>query len=84
MMGQFTVIATFTDGDGYIQRTEQHEAADIYDAFREFGRQAARSNGVIVIDEHDCVWAEHRPAQIEHMSDPQRIFYRHYAKREAA
>lgn len=83
VVAKFTVLAnnSFAGDVRSIDRVECHSIAE---AHEEAGKLAAHRIGVIIIDEHDGVWAEFRPAQIERMSAEQRLFYRHYAPAEQA
>lgn len=77
-MSKFTVLANNTFA-GEVREIKRVECDSIIEAFREFGNLAANHTGVIIIDEHDCVWHECRPmAQIEKMTCEQRAHYQHY------
>lgn len=81
-MGKFTVLANDSFA-GEVRSIDRIECYSISEAMAEAGKLAANRTGVIVLDEHDGVWFEFRPTQVERMTAEQRIFYRHYS-REAA
>lgn len=79
-MGKFTVIANDTFA-GEVRDIKRIECHSIGEAFRELGNLAANHTGVIIIDEHDCVWHECRPnLQFQKMTPEQRRHYQHYEK----
>jgi len=82
-MGKFTVIAADTFA-GEVRSIEKIECDGISMAFERAGKLAAHRTGVIIIDEHDDVWFEFTPRQIERMTSEQRLRYRHYARERAA
>lgn len=81
-MAAFTVLAVDSFA-GEVRSIDKIECHGISEAMQKAGELAAHRIGVIVIDEHDGVWFEFRPTQIERMSSEQRIFYRHYKSVEA-
>lgn len=60
----YKVIAIHTR-NGEIERREVEEYSSVLRAFTAFGRLAATSNCVILIDEDQAVWARHMPSQLE-------------------
>jgi hypothetical protein len=82
-VANFTVLAVDSFA-GEVRGIDKFECCTISEAHRKAGELAANRNGVIILDEHDGVWFEFRPAQIERITSAQRIFYRHYEKRAVA
>ena len=82
-MANFRVLAVDMFA-GEVRGIDEYECDSINEAFRKLGELAANRCGVIILDEHDGVWAEVRPSQIYEMKREQRIFYRHYKLREIA
>jgi hypothetical protein len=81
-VAKFTVLAVDSFA-GEVRGIDKIECDGISEAHRKAGELAAHRNGVIILDEHDGVWFEFRPSQIEHMTAEQRLFYRHWAKEAA-
>ena len=81
---KFSVLSTYIFAD-VVERVERHDFECLTDAFDKFGKLAPHCNGVILIDQQDCVWAELRPsASLSAMSQQQRIFYQHYTHHQQA
>jgi hypothetical protein len=78
-MAQFTVLAVDSFA-GEVRGVDKFECFSISEAHRKAGELAANRVGVIILDEHDGVWFEFRPAQIEQITTAQRLFYRHYER----
>lgn len=76
-MSMYKVIAIHTF-NGRVERREVEECDGVTKAFDRFGYHAARSNGVIVLDDTGGVWAEYRPQQINYPTEEQRLTYQLY------
>lgn len=78
---RFTVLAVDMFAD-VVRGIDKIEVDSITEAHRQAGELMANRNGVIIVDDQDCVWFEFRPKQIERITAEQRLFYRHYSKTE--
>jgi hypothetical protein len=62
------VVAIYTRNGDFQSRTVEYFDSTV-EAYTRFGKLAATSNGVIILDEQGTVWAKHEPAQLEKATD---------------
>jgi hypothetical protein len=81
-MKKFRVITIFTDGDGFVERRDKYETDSLVDAYKELGRKAPISNGVLLVDDQNCVWAKFEPKQLNQATTVEELKYQLYMDRE--